>query len=126
MDLSRQIERYLLERGDWVSTLELCQVFALPDDRQLRQDGALPGLCTPFAISHTRLGLKHVRAATTGEWIKFQVRLMRHAIAEIRRVRALKKARHAAVYSLAETSWEKDSGQGVFAYATSPGERLSA
>lgn len=63
-----QIERYLLERRDWVSAAELCERFGI-SERRLRQMYDRPGLCTAFAISLSKQGFKHVAMATEAEWI---------------------------------------------------------
>jgi hypothetical protein len=114
-DLSTRIEALLLERRDWVSTEELCFQFGLPDDRALRQAKNKPGLCTRFAISGDR-GLRHVRTASTSEWLTFKHRLRKHAVSEFIRVRDLDIARHNAVRQVApKTIFEKDTGQVLLA-----------
>ena len=113
MDLSKQIERLLWTRKDWVPSSEICATFGLPDDRVLRQDGALPGLCTTFAISHSKKGLRHVRFATTTEWLKFKKRLVKHSVAQFRRISGLGHVRHNATYTLEDLQVESDTGQVV-------------
>jgi len=114
-ELATRIEAFLLERRDWVSTEELCLAFGLPDDRALRQAKNKPGLISRFAISGDR-GLRHVRTASTGEWLHFKHRLRKHAISEFIRVRSLNIARHNAVRQVApKTIFEKDTGQVLLA-----------
>lgn len=113
-ELATRIEAYLLERKGWVATEELCLAFGLPDDRALRQAKNKPGLCSRFAISGD-LGLRHVRTATTGEWLHFKHRLRKHAVSEFIRVRELNIARHNAVSARAPLVIEKDTGQAVMA-----------
>ena len=114
-DLARQIERFLLERGDWVATAEICARFGLrPDGRQLRDLDKQPGLCTRFAISRNGAGgYKHARCATTAEWIEFRRTMRKHAIKELLRVRDLTRVRLDATRTVRHVEWEKDSGQGI-------------
>lgn len=114
--LAEAIELYLLQRGDWVSTTEICARFSLRDDRPLRQVNEAPGLCTAFAISSDK-GLKHVSKATTREWLRFKHRLRRHGISELQRVSRLDRRRRQVVtHSAVGIDWERDSGQAVMAF----------
>lgn len=114
-DLTSQIERYLLEAKGWVSTEELCAAFGLPDDRPFRQLGNKPGLLSRFAISGDG-GFRHVRCASTSEWLRFKHRLRKHAIAEMVRVRDLDIARHNACRTVKPAVvFEKDTGQVLLA-----------
>lgn len=113
--ISEQIEQLLLDRRDWVSTEEIVTRFGLPDDRPLRQVGDHPGLCSKFAISQTGKGFKHVRIASTTEWIRFKKSQRGHCIRGLRRVRDLDRARHNATSSYHHHAFEKDTGQGVLA-----------
>lgn len=85
------IETYLLERGDWVPTAEICETFGV-EARQLRQVGSKNGLCTDLAISGDK-GFKHVANASTSEWLRFKHRLRHHGISELVRVRDLDRLR---------------------------------
>jgi len=98
MDLEADIERFLLQRGDWVRTEEIVETFGLQDDRQLRQTNGVPGLCTRFAISSQK-GFRHVSKATTKEWLEFKHKLRRHGISELSRVATLDRQRSAVTYT---------------------------
>lgn len=110
-ELAGQIEVFLSDRRDWVSADEICQRFCLKDERQLRQVGNKPGLCSGFAISGDK-GFKHVSIASTGEWLRFKHRLRRHGIQELIRVKLLgSKRRDVLRRPGAAHRIEKDSGQ---------------
>lgn len=110
--LASHIERYLLDRADWVSTEELCRVFALQDDRPLRSIGDTPGLCSEFAISGNQ-GFKHIAMASQEEWLHFKHRVRKHGIAELVRVRKLDRRRYQVTRHLSRPALtlEKDSNQ---------------
>jgi hypothetical protein len=112
-DLAQRIEEYLLDKGDWVSSAEICQAFGLPDDRPLRATGGVPGLCTPFAISRKGGGFRHVAQATTTEWLRFKHAQRRHAIGEMCRVRDLGRRRKEVTRTARNFQFERDTGQGV-------------
>ena len=76
--ISNQVEQLLIERGDWVSTGEICQKFNV-DERQLRAKNDEPGKCTLIAISSNK-GYKHVAIATTAEWTAHYHRERKHNI----------------------------------------------
>ena len=113
MNLAGQIERHLLSKADWVSAAELVATFSV-DERQLRQDGDLPGLCTGYAISGPK-GFKHVKSATTAEWLSFKHRLRRHGISELGRVSRLDRVRHEVKRAVASVLLERDSAQTLMA-----------
>ena len=124
---SSDVEKYLLDRGDWVSTAELCSAFGLPDDRPLRQIGEMPGLCSGFAISGNN-GFKHVALATRFEWLHFKHRVRRHGIGELVRVRDLDRRRQNVVRHIlrpppnparALLIFERDTGQALLPLVTS-------
>jgi len=69
LDLAKQIEVYLLERGTWVPARELEERFGV-DQRKLRAQSGNPGLCSVFAISSSAHGYKHVRCATDEEFLE--------------------------------------------------------
>lgn len=108
--LASQIEIYLLTQQNWVSGEELCREFEVRE-RELRCHGDEPGLISDFTISHSRKGYRHVRNATSMEWLAFKFSLLRHAISEIRRVKRLSKARHNVITG--KPPVEKFSGQGI-------------
>jgi hypothetical protein len=112
-DLAPQIAEWLLAQPGWVSATDLCARFGIDDDRQLRCIGEVPGLISEFAISHTRKGFRHVKKASTLEWLVFKFSLMRHAISVIRRVKRLARVRH-NVFLPTTPPTEKDSGQTLF------------
>jgi len=107
-----QIERWMLTQETWVSAAVLCGEFQIADERQLRCIGEVPGLISDFAISHSKKGYRHVKKATTAEWLMFKFSLLRHAISEMRRVRRLASVRHNTFLPTVPMS-EKDSGQGI-------------
>ena len=111
-EAKHQIEEYLLDRGDWVHAAELCEIFGV-EERQLRQVGRVPGLCTGFAISLPGKGFKHVACATTAEYVHFKHAMRRHGIGELRRVKELDKRRKTATQSFKNRVFEKDTGQGI-------------
>jgi hypothetical protein len=111
MTTAPEIERYLLAQDRWVSSADLCARFDI-DERELRCIGHEPGLISAYAISHTRKGYRHVRNATTIEWLAFKFAILRHAISEIRRVRRLAKVRHNVLNPTIPLS-EADNGQGI-------------
>lgn len=111
MNLAEQIETFLVERADWVPGTEIVCKFGLQAERQLRQVGNKPGLCSCFAISGDK-GFKHVSAASTGEWLRFKHRLRKHGIQELVRVRLLgAKRRDVLRPARLPLRVEKDSGQ---------------
>ena len=113
MNVSEQIEAYLLFRAEWVPDIEICARFGVRE-RQLRATGKTPGLCSKFAISSDK-GLKHVRLATRQEWLDFKHRLRRHGIGELIRVSDLEKSRHNVTRTFRSGRFEKDTGQGLLA-----------
>lgn len=112
-DVKHHIEDYLLSRGDWVHAAELCEIFGV-EERQLRQVGRNPGLCTGFAISLPGKGFKHVACATTAEYVHFKHAMRRHGIGELRRVSKLDEVRSTVTQKLKTGVFEKDTGQGLF------------
>jgi hypothetical protein len=115
MNKGAEIEAYLLERGSWVAEAEICARFGVTE-RQLRQLGKKPGLCTHIAVSRTHdgsKGFRHVQTATTGEWIAFKHAQRRAAISVLRRIRALDQRRHNAVKKTKDFEFERDTGQGL-------------
>lgn len=108
--LSREIEPFLLSAGDWVRSEVICERFGIADARALRGIGREPGLVSDFAISGDG-GYKHIEHATTGEWLRFQWRIVHHAISELRRWRRLKKRRTSVLAKRAALPTERDTGQ---------------
>lgn len=110
--IGAEIERYLLERGTWVSDLEIAARFWI-SERRLRALDGVPGLASGFAIS-SDAGLKHVACATTEEWLHFKRRIRKHGIGELRRVRDLDRRRTQVTRgSRSCAQFEADSGQGL-------------
>jgi len=114
--LAQAIEAYLLQRGSWISAQEICARFGL-HERQLRQDRGRPGLCSEFAISISQRGLKHVECATTAEFIEAAHGAARHAVAELRRIRGLRRRRHGLFRQIRRPAviQERDSPQLLMA-----------
>jgi hypothetical protein len=105
----RDIETYLLNARGWVKAAQLSEVFGVRE-RALRSEGAEPGLCSAFAISGDK-GLKHVRNATTDEWLRFKHRLRRHGVGELIRVRSLQHRRREISDRRPGFQVERDTGQ---------------
>jgi len=112
MDISEQIEAYLIDRSDWVSASEICKRFGVRE-RALRQLGNRIGFCSRFAISHPRKGLKHVAAATTTEYLHAKHAMTRHAISELRRKASWDRRRHEVTRESKKSHiiFEPDTGQ---------------
>ncbi len=91
-DISLQAERILLDRMDWVPAIELATALGI-SKRKLRAVRKRPGLCDAFAISSKR-GYKHVRFCPPGEYLPRKHTVLRHAVGEIRKVKAWEKSRH--------------------------------
>jgi hypothetical protein len=91
-DTAYQVELYLLRVGDWVTGRDLSLVFGV-SERELRRDGSRPGLCSEFAISHSRRGFKHVKCATTEEFEESYRRSRKHGISELVGARKRKRYR---------------------------------
>ncbi|MCX6994170.1 MAG: hypothetical protein NT011_13650 [Kiritimatiellaeota bacterium] len=92
MDLTPQIEAYLLARGDWVKSREICERFGIKDDRKLRAIDDQPGLCSRIAISGNK-GFKHISLATTAEWQEHYARERKHNIMALVNLRAKRRLR---------------------------------
>lgn len=112
-ELSKRIERHLIDVSDWVSSSELCSIFQITE-RQLRATNTQHGLCSGFAISGNS-GFKHVTLASKTEWIRFKHRLRKHGIAELVRVRNLGRVRRDVLKDYRSHQYEKDTGQRVMA-----------
>lgn len=108
------IETYLFAAGEWVSTEDICQAFHVTE-RQFRQINDAPGLLTEFAISRTSKGggFKHIKHATTKEWLEFKHKKKKHGISELIGVRILEKKRHDSTRTVHNVQFEKDTGQGL-------------
>jgi len=91
--LADSIEAFLKRREHWVSADDLCVVFQV-DPRQLRSTDGRPGLCSAFAISGSK-GFRHIEHCTEVEWQHFHDRMRKHGIAELVRVKTLRKRREA-------------------------------
>lgn len=91
MNLSPQIESYLLERGEWVKSRELCERFGVTE-RQMRAVDDRPGLCTMIAISGNK-GFKHISLATPAEWEEHYARERKHNIMALVNLRAKRRLR---------------------------------
>lgn len=111
--LAAQIEIHLLAQGGWVPVQDICNRFALKE-RALRQDGHRPGLLDAFAVSSTRggeSGYIHHRHLPTTEWLKIKHRLRRHALAELRKLRAWTTGRHNCLTGKKPILQERHTGQ---------------
>lgn len=115
MDLTPSIESYLLERGDWVKSRELCERFGVTD-RQLRAIDDKPGLCTRIAISGNK-GFKHISLATTTEWNEHYARERKHNIMALVNLRAKLRLRMNVTRQVQRPPmlFERDTGQLLMA-----------
>jgi hypothetical protein len=114
--LAAQIEIYLLSVGTWVPTAELCERFGIKE-RLLRQDGRRAGLLDTFAVSSTRggeSGFIHHRHLETAAWLPIKHRLRRHAVSELRKLRAWTQARARCLTGKRPELIERHTGQLVF------------
>ena len=93
--LADSIEAFLKRREHWVCAEDLCLVFHV-EPRQLRSTDGRPGLCSHFAISGPN-GFRHIDHCTEAEWQQFHDRMRKHGIAELVRVKTLRKRREARV-----------------------------
>ena len=114
-DLTPQLEAYLLERGDWVKSRELCERFGVTD-RQLRATDDRPGLCSRIAISVNK-GFKHISLATTAEWQENYARERKHNIMALINLRAKRRLRLTMTRQIRRPAlvFERDSGQLLMA-----------
>lgn len=115
MDLTPQIEAYLLERGDWVKSRELCERFGVAD-RQLRANDDQPGICSRIAISGNK-GFKHISLAPTAEWQEHYARERKHNIMAMVNLRAKRRLRQTIARQIQRPQivFERDSGQLLMA-----------
>lgn len=90
-DPTPNIEQFLLERGDWVKSRELCERFGVTE-RQLRAVDDRPGLCSRIAISGNK-GFKHISLATPAEWEEHYARERKHSIMALVNLRAKRRLR---------------------------------
>jgi hypothetical protein len=111
MELSPQIESYLLERGDWVKSRELCERFGVTE-RQLRAVDDRPGLCSRIAISGNK-GFKHISLATPAEWEEHYARERKHNIMALVNLRAKRRHRMTLTRQVRRPAlvFERDTGQ---------------
>ncbi len=115
MNPAAQIELFLLAKGTWVPTAEICARFNLRE-RALRQDGKRPGICDAFAVSSTRngeSGFCHHRFVEKPDWLAIKHRLLRHAVSELRKVRAWDRGRQNCLSGCRPELVEKHTGQLV-------------
>lgn len=115
MDLTPQIEAYLLERRDWVKSRDLCERFGV-SDRQLRAIDDRPGICSRIAISGNK-GFKHISLATTAEWQEHYFRERKHNIMALVNLRAKRRLRLTITRQIQHPAviFERDTGQLLMA-----------
>jgi hypothetical protein len=111
--LAHEIEPYLLLAKGWVPSAVICERFGIADGRALRGLNGQPGLMGDWAISGNE-GYKHIHNATTGEWLRYQYRIVHHAISELRRWRRQRKLRREVLAKRAAAPMERDTRQLVF------------
>jgi hypothetical protein len=111
IDLAPQIEAFLMERGTWVTTQEICGHFGC-DPRDLRSVGKVPGLCSRFAVSGMR-GYIHYKFATVKDKLTLKHRKYRHAISQIRSFKMVEKSWQAESLPTTPYHTEKSTGQSL-------------
>jgi len=116
--LSPLIERHLFDSRKWVTTDEICARFNVTP-RALRTVGTRPGLASAFAISSDK-GYRHIEHSSRLEWRVFKHRLRRHAIAELRRVSVLQRARNRQTIQRRGATLEKETGQLLADFGVTP------
>lgn len=87
-----QIEIFLLQQNNWVPARVICREFGI-NQRQLRAKDHEPGLIDHFAVSSC-LGYRHTRMVPTTEFLKIAHAILRHSIAQFRKVQLWRKSRH--------------------------------
>ncbi len=113
--LASQIELYLIDRGCWVPSSEICDRFGVRE-RLLRRDGRRKGLLVRFAMSSTNNGENgfiHHRFLGTRDYLRIKHGRMRHAIAEIRTVRDAEFGRRNCLIGRPPNRYETHTGQGL-------------
>lgn len=108
--LAHEIEPFLLQADGWVPSEVICERFGVADPRALRGIDGKPGLMGDWAISGDQ-GYKHIKNATTGEWVRYQRRVARHAISQLRRWRRQRKLRQSVLVKRSTAPIERDTGQ---------------
>jgi len=113
--LARQIELFLLDAGGWVRVSEICSRFGIRQ-RMLRQDGDREGLLDHCAVSSTKngeSGFCHHRFLPTDQYLPVKHRVLKHSIAQIRKVREWDRSRHNILSGLPPARFETHTGQGL-------------
>lgn len=117
--LAAQIELYLLDRADWVPTMEICGRFGVRD-RQLRRDGRRKGLIDHCAVSSTNNGENgfiHHRYLPTADYLPIKHGRLKHAISEIRKVRDWDRGRLMVKTGKPPLQYETLTGQSLLPLA---------
>jgi len=115
-DLENQVEAFLLSVGGWVSKLQICDRFGIPE-RRTRADDDRPGLLDNFAVSSTREGQSgfiHNKFLPTKDYLPIKHRIKRHAIGELRKTRRWDAARSNCLTGKRPGMMERHTGQLVF------------
>jgi hypothetical protein len=92
--LAAHVEMWLRTQDRWVSAREICERFGVRE-RQLRAVSGKPGLLTRCAISHSRLGYKHVRLASEEEFRECDRRERKHCVGQFLSLRSRRAYRRA-------------------------------
>lgn len=106
-DLQIRIEKFLLERGTWVSAGHIVDCFGLSSTRDLRANDGKPGLLDHFAFTHPGHGVIHHRFLPQADFVRLNNSLGRHAVSELRKYRRRRDARRRCL----EAGVEIHSGQ---------------
>lgn len=116
-DLALQLDTWLRTQPRWVPASEICERFGVTQ-RDLRRDGHRPGLLDTIAVSSTqpgRAGYMHHAHLPTADWLPIKHRMRRHAIGELRRVRAWDRGRRNVLTTTPDDHLiERSTGQLLF------------
>ena len=113
MNLAARIELYLLQAGGFVPTREICERFEIAE-RNLRAKGGEAGLLDDFAVSSTaqgQSGFIHHRHLPEEAFSSIAGRIRQHGIAELRKIKHWKQARHNVLTGKRPDLREVHSGQ---------------
>ena len=113
MNLATRIELHLLQAGGFVPTREICDKFDIPE-RNLRAKGGEPGMLDDFAVSSTAAGQSgfiHHRHLPEEAFASIAGRIRSHGIAELRKIKHWRQARHNVLTGKRPDLREVHSGQ---------------
>jgi hypothetical protein len=112
-DLATTVEMFLLSRGGWVSVEDVCHACEVPE-RLLRADRKRRPIHTPFAISSSTKGLKHISKTTARERIEYKHARLKVLIANRRALDEYTRALANCLTGKRPNQVERHTGQMVF------------